>query len=86
MKYVDKSLRHYLSKLSAKVPAPGGGSASALLGALGCGLLCMVANYTLAKKAFNGYKERAKRVLKESEKVREKLTELRESAHFVDAV
>ena len=61
MKYVDKSVKCYIDKLSAKTPAPGGGSVAALLGALGCGLLSMVANFTLAGKGFNGYKDRAKK-------------------------
>ena len=36
----------YLKKLSAETPAPGGGSAAALVGAVGASLLSMVARYT----------------------------------------
>ena len=36
----------------------------------------MVANYTMARKGYNGYKERAKKALKEAEKLRLKLIEL----------
>jgi len=71
-----KSLKYFIDRLAAKTPAPGGGSVAAALGALGCGLLCMVANYTLAGKGFNGYKERAKEALKKSDDLRKKLTEL----------
>ena len=69
-------IKYYTDKLAAKTPAPGGGSVAAMLGVLGCGLLSMVANFTLVKKGFNGYKERAKKALKESESLRQKLTEL----------
>ena len=76
MKYVDKSVKYYADKLAARTPVPGGGSVAALLGVFGCGLLSMVANFTITKKAYNGYKDRAKKALKESEKLRAKLTDL----------
>lgn len=76
MKFVDKSIKFYADKLASKIPTPGGGSTAALLGVLGCGLLSMVANFTLAGKGFNGYKERSKKALKKSEGIRKKLMEL----------
>ncbi len=76
MKIIDKSMRYYADRLAAKTPTPGGGSTAALLGVLGCGLLSMVANYTLAGKGFNGYKERSQKALKKSENIREKMTGL----------
>ncbi len=76
MKFIDKSMRYYADQLAAKTPIPGGGSTSALLGVLGCGLLSMVANFTLAGKGFNGYKERSQKALKKSENIRKKLTDL----------
>ena len=76
MKYQDKSLKYFIDTLAAKTPTPGGGSVAATLGALGCGLLCMVANYTLSSKGFNGYKERAQKALKKSDDLRKKLTDL----------
>jgi formiminotetrahydrofolate cyclodeaminase len=76
MEYINKSIKNYLIKLAAKKPVPGGGSTAALIGALGCGLVSMVANFTLSDKGFNGYKPRAKKVLKKSEHLREKLTRL----------
>ncbi|NQT90404.1 MAG: cyclodeaminase/cyclohydrolase family protein [Candidatus Omnitrophica bacterium] len=78
MRYSDKSVKHYIDKLAAKTPVPGGGSVAALLGALGCGLLSMVANYTVSGKSYNGYKERAEKALKDSEKLRKQLIELNE--------
>jgi methenyltetrahydrofolate cyclohydrolase len=72
MDYADKSLKYYLACLAEKTTVPGGGSACALVGSLGCGLLSMVANFTLSDKGFNGYKERSKKVLKVSEYLRKK--------------
>ena len=74
MDYINRSIKSYLIQLAAKKPVPGGGSTAALIGALGCGLISMVANFTLSDKGFNGYKARAKKVLKKSESLREKLT------------
>ncbi|MFA5068573.1 MAG: cyclodeaminase/cyclohydrolase family protein [Candidatus Omnitrophota bacterium] len=74
MGYADKNIKVYLDCLAGPMPVPGGGSASALVGALGCGLLSMVAHFTLLSKGFNGYKERAQRALKKSENLRSRFT------------
>ena len=50
MKLVDLTIKDYLNLLKSDAPAPGGGSASALVGAQGCALFMMVANLTLQKK------------------------------------
>jgi methenyltetrahydrofolate cyclohydrolase len=76
MEYINKSIKNYLTQLAAKNPVPGGGSTSALIGALGCGLISMGMNFTLSDKGFNGYKNRAKKVFKKSERLREKLASL----------
>ncbi len=73
MNFADKSIKFYSDKLASKSPAPGGGSTAAVIGMLGCGLLSMVANFTLAGKGFNGYKERSQKALKKSENIRKKL-------------
>ncbi|MBF0217187.1 MAG: cyclodeaminase/cyclohydrolase family protein [Candidatus Omnitrophica bacterium] len=49
MKYADASLTNYISDLSAKKSAPGGGSAAALAGAIGAALNGMVINFTIDK-------------------------------------
>ena len=51
---VKKDLRDFANELSSESPAPGGGSVSALAGALGAALASMVANLTVGKK---GYEE-----------------------------
>jgi glutamate formiminotransferase / formiminotetrahydrofolate cyclodeaminase len=47
-----KSLREFANELSMDSPAPGGGSASALCGALSAALSSMVANLTVGKKGY----------------------------------
>lgn len=46
---VDLAVGEYLSALAAASPVPGGGSAAALAGAMGSGLLCMVTRIALRK-------------------------------------
>ena len=47
------SLREFVDELSTDHPAPGGGSAAALMGALAAALAAMVANLTVGKKGFD---------------------------------
>ncbi|MGC9294347.1 MAG: glutamate formimidoyltransferase [Thermoplasmata archaeon] len=46
------SLRNYLEELSSDKPAPGGGSASGIVGAMGAALVSMVAGLTIGKKGY----------------------------------
>lgn len=66
--YLDGSIRSYLDDLAAKRPTPGGGSAAALVGATGAGLLSMVANFSK--------EEVVKKILQKTEDLRRELTEL----------
>ena len=52
MSYSDTSLRDFVSRLSTKAPVPGGGGASALVGAVGTALGCMVGSLTVGKKKY----------------------------------
>ena len=49
------SLSTFLAELSSKAPVPGGGGASALIGAVGVALCSMVANLTSGKKKYAEY-------------------------------
>lgn len=62
----------YLEKLAAKSPAPGGGSAAALAGALGASLLCMTAKYVAVKTE----DRRISEIIKSAEKSRRRLRKL----------
>ncbi|MCK4518778.1 MAG: cyclodeaminase/cyclohydrolase family protein, partial [Candidatus Omnitrophica bacterium] len=44
--YLKKSIETYLKDLSAKKPAPGGGSAAGLTAAMGASLACMVLQFS----------------------------------------
>ena len=76
--YLNQSLKRYLDDAAAKLPTPGGGSVSALAGALGAAMSSMVANFTLGKEKYKDVEEEVTRILLDSEKLREKLTRLTE--------
>jgi len=59
-----------MDDLAAKKPAPGGGSAAALVGAAGVALLSMVCNFTLGKEKYKKYEKDIKRILSETESAR----------------
>jgi len=52
MKLVDKTSVEFVEVLASKEPVPGGGGASALVGAIGIALGNMVASLTLGKKKY----------------------------------
>jgi len=71
-----EGLRRYVDDLAAKIPAPGGGSAAALLGAVGAALLSMVSNFTLGKERFKEVEGEVSRILERSERLRGRLLQL----------
>ncbi len=74
--YANKPIKKYLEDLSAKTPAPGGGSASALVGASGASLISMVVNFTLGKPKYLKHQKDLKKIIAQSEKLRRKLLSL----------
>lgn len=74
--YRDKTLKQYLDDLAAKLPAPGGGSVSALTAGLGAALISMVVNFTLGKPKYAQYENELKEILGKSEKLREEFLNL----------
>lgn len=66
----------FAEALASKAPVPGGGGASALVGALGAALCSMVANYTIAKKNYAAVEEDVKSILAEADALRAKLLAL----------
>ena len=71
-----ESLSQYINDLASRKPAPGGGSASALVGALSASLICMVANFTIGKEEFKNVEEKVKEILSYAEELKEKLLRL----------
>lgn len=46
----DKPVQTFLDELASKASTPGGGSAAAIMGAMGAALVSMVANLTVGKR------------------------------------
>lgn len=76
MNYKKSTLKKYLDDLSAKLPAPGGGSAAALTGGLAASLVSMVVNFTIGKPRYARYEKELKAILEESERLRQELLSL----------
>ncbi|HID94256.1 MAG TPA: glutamate formimidoyltransferase [bacterium (Candidatus Stahlbacteria)] len=72
----EKIPKAFINEVASKSPAPGGGAVAALSGALGASLVSMVANLTIGKKKYAEVEDEMKRVLKESDDLKNKLTAL----------
>jgi len=70
------TLDGWLEELAAGTPAPGGGSAAALAGALAGALVAMVARLTIGRKAYAGVQQRLAEILAEAEALRAQLRRL----------
>lgn len=81
-------IKDFLSELASKSPAPGGGSVAALSGALGAALSSMVSNLTIGKEKYQEVEGEIKEVLKKSEILRKKLTDLidKDTVAFNDVI
>ena len=71
--FTEKSVNQFLDELASKAPVPGGGSGSALGGALAAALLSMVCNLTIGKKAYADVEEDMQEILTRSEELRAQL-------------
>jgi formiminotetrahydrofolate cyclodeaminase len=76
MAYVEGPVQRYLDNAAAKLPAPGGGSIAAMIGALGASMSSMVANFTIGKKKYADVQDEVKALLEKAESERKKLAEL----------
>jgi methenyltetrahydrofolate cyclohydrolase len=70
----QSSVETFLNELASAAPTPGGGSAAAIMGAMGAALLSMVCNVTLGKKGQEALEPDMKAVRDESERLRARLT------------
>src|SRR2546423_15370372 len=70
---LDLAVHDFSAQLAAKQPTPGGGSAAALVGALGAGLVSMVCQYTVGRERYADVEEAAQRVLVRAEELRVEL-------------
>lgn len=60
---MNMEIHEFISALSSKAPVPGGGGASALIGAIGVSLCSMVANLTSGKKKYVQYQQDIEQIL-----------------------
>ncbi len=72
----DKPIQQFLDDLASKAPTPGGGSAAAIMGAMGAALVSMVCNLTVGKKNYQEVEKEIQVVLTKSEQLRTQLTDM----------
>ena len=75
---MEQSGSSFTEKLASKTPVPGGGAATALVGACAAALLAMVGNYTTGKKKYAEVEEDIRRMLARAEELRLRLLALAE--------
>ena len=74
--FQNQTLSSYLKQLSLRQPAPGGGSAAALVGATGASLICMVARYSQNRQQSKALESQIAKCLEKAEKIRLRLLTL----------
>lgn len=72
----DQSVESFLEALASKSPTPGGGSAVAVLGAMGAALVSMVANLTIGKKSYEAVEGEMTVALEAADQVRRRILAL----------
>jgi methenyltetrahydrofolate cyclohydrolase len=70
----DTNVQTFLDQLASQASTPGGGSAAAIMGAMGAALVSMVCNLTIGKKNYAAVEADLKQVLQQSEGLRQRLT------------
>jgi formiminotetrahydrofolate cyclodeaminase len=75
----DTSVSAFLDGLASGAPAPGGGSAAALGGAMAAALVSMVCNLTIGKARFAGVEPEMRDILDRAEALRQELQALAEA-------
>jgi len=76
MTFLNDSLRDFSDALASKAATPGGGGASALVGALGAALGTMVGNLTVGKKKYADVEADILKLMEETEALRNELMSL----------
>lgn len=69
----DTEIEQFLAALASQSATPGGGSAAAIIGAMGAALVSMVCNLTIGKKKYAEVEGDMKAVLAKSETLRREL-------------
>ena len=74
MKLTEMTVHDYLELVASDAPAPGGGSASALVGAQGVGLFTMVAGLTLGRKKYVDFADNCNEIIEAGKPIVAELT------------
>ena len=74
--FKDMSVAGFIESLASGEPTPGGGSASAIAGSMGAGLVSMVANLTLGRKKYADVADTVEKMRSEAEALRRHLLAL----------
>jgi formiminotetrahydrofolate cyclodeaminase len=69
----DNRIEQFLEALASQSATPGGGSAAAIIGAMGAALVSMVCNLTIGKKKYAEVEGEMKHVLAEADTLRQQL-------------
>jgi methenyltetrahydrofolate cyclohydrolase len=70
------SIEGFLDALASRNSTPGGGSAAAMMGAMGAALLSMVCHFTIGKAKYRDVETELSTVLARTEQLRTQLTEM----------
>lgn len=76
MSFSDMSVREFTDALASRAPVPGGGGASALVGAVGVALGSMVGNLTTGKRKYADFEEELSSIMDRAEDLRNELIRL----------
>lgn len=76
MSFTEKSCEDFVKVLASKEPVPGGGGASALVGAVGTALGNMVGSLTVGKKKYAGVEEEMIELKKKADSLQDELIAL----------
>ena len=74
--FKEQQLQSFLDQLASRASTPGGGSAAAIMGAMGAALAGMVANLTIGKKKYEAVEAEMRDLLAKSEAIRNELTDM----------
>ena len=85
--YADEPLKYFFEKLCSNSPEPGGGSASALVGATAAGLCGMLAALTINKKGYEDHWNEMEDTFKKAKSLKEEMLNLlqKDTEAFEDA-
>jgi methenyltetrahydrofolate cyclohydrolase len=70
----QSAIDRFLDELASQNATPGGGSAAAIIGAMGAALVAMVCNLTIGKKKYAQVEDEMRDVLAKAETLRHRLT------------